>query len=138
MVLVEFIREVQKLYSSLNTKSPLIIHCRYITTDFKDFYSELCIFFCMDYFQHTVQLKTLARCLIWQFSNLANSVKITKLYFVSIDYCMYTYGTKNSDRYKFKFHQYLLRANLPNLILSKLSRYTVSLIFYTNSIVYTL
>ena len=26
---------------------------------------------------------------------------------------------------KFKFHQYLLRANLPNLMLAKLSHYTV-------------
>ena len=28
---------------------------------------------------------------------------------------------------KFKFHQYLLRANLPNLMLAKLSHYTVFL-----------
>lgn len=51
MVLIEFIREVQKLYSSLNTKSPLVIHCRYksLLLNFDDLLS--CTnFYCLMFF----------------------------------------------------------------------------------------
>ena len=41
-----------------------------------------------------------------------------------MDYCIRAYGAKNSDS-QIKNSPNLLRANLPNLMLAKFSRYTV-------------
>ena len=46
-----------------------------------------------------------------------------------MDYCMRAYGTKNSD-HQINIHQYLLRTNSPNLMLTKFPRYIVITIFH--------
>ena len=38
---------------------------------------------------------------------------------------MRAYGAKSSDRQAYKIRRHLLRANLPNLMLAKFSRYTI-------------
>ena len=44
----------------------------------------------------------------------------------NLDYCMHAYGARSSDGQIYKFHQYQLRANSPNLMLTKVARYAVS------------
>ena len=74
-------------------------------------------------YKYSVYRETSARFLIWRFGEFGKDRQIKKL--ANVDYCMCSYGAKNSDHQIKKIHQYLLRANLPNLMLAKFSRYTV-------------
>ena len=57
--------------------------------------------------------------------NLANSVKITKLKAYQFRLMYAHYMALRIQIAKFKFRQYQLRVNLPNLMLAKVTHYTV-------------
>ena len=71
---------------------------------------------------HTVQRETLARFLIWRFGEFSKGRQI-KNFPILITACVPM--ALRIQIAKIEFHQYLLRANSPNLMLAKFSRYTV-------------
>ena len=73
---------------------------------------------------YTIQQEALARLL---FGDLANWVKIMKLNLNLVHaYLYYVYDAKHSDHQIYKFHQYQLKAVLPNFLCSpKVTCYTV-------------
>ena len=66
----------------------------------------------------------MARFLIWQFGKFGKDRQIKNSPIRII--AMRVYGANNSDR-QIKIRQYLLRANSPNLMLTKFFHYTVYL-----------
>ena len=49
----------------------------------------------------------------------------------NMDYCMCAYGTRSSDGQIYKFHQYQLRANSPNLMLTKKIKFACYAVSHT-------
>ena len=73
-------------------------------------------------YMYTIQQETLTRFLIWRFGEIDKDPQI-KNSLISITVC--TPMALRIQIVKFKIRQYLLRANLPNLMFAKFSRYTV-------------
>ena len=75
---------------------------------------------------HTIWQEVLVRFLIWQFGKLGKDRQNLKL---TINACVSM--ALSILIAKFKFHQYELRAVLPNLMLTKVTHYTVYMCMWT-------